>query len=109
MVMNRWTRGLLGTALLAIVFGVEDAAADPPGPCDKYLTVALTPDVPNPRDLAFLSSLLTIPGYQLVWRKQNDDTSIELELTGPGPEDQCRAVIAAIRKDARVQSIHVHK
>jgi hypothetical protein len=109
--MNRRTRCLLGTAaLLAIVFGVEDAAADPPGPCDKYLTVELTPDVPNPRDLTFLSSLLTIPGYQLVWRKQNDDnTTVELELTGPGPEDQCRAVIAAIRKDARVQSIHVHK
>lgn len=97
----------MGTALLAMVFGVGDAAGAPPAPCDKYLTVELTPDVPNPRDLAFLSSLLTVPGYQLVWRQQTD-ASIELELTGPGPEDQCRAVIAAMRKDARIRSIHAH-
>jgi hypothetical protein len=98
----------LGAVLLAVVFGAGDAAAAPPAPCDKYLTVELTPDVPNPRDLAFLSSLLTVPGYQLVWRQQND-TTVELELTGPGPDDQCRAVIEAMRKDGRIQSIHVHK
>jgi hypothetical protein len=53
-----------------------------------------------------LSSLLTVPGYQLVWRQQNG-TAIEVELTGPGPEDQCAVVIAAMRKDGRVQSIHI--
>jgi hypothetical protein len=88
-----------------MVFG---AAAAAPGPCDRYLTVELTPDVPTARDLGFLSSLLTVPGYQLVWRQQNG-TAIEVELTGPGPEDQCRAVIAAMGKDGRVQSIHVRK
>jgi hypothetical protein len=105
MVMNR--RGCLwGTALLAMVSASGDVAAAPPERCDKYLTVELTPDVPNPRDLAFLSSLLTVPGYQLVWRQQNG-TAIEVELTGPGPEDQCGAVIAAMRKDGRVQSVHI--
>jgi hypothetical protein len=107
MVMNQRSCSL-GAALLAMVFGAGDSAAAPPAPCDKYLTVELTPDVPNARDLAFLSSLLTVPGYQLVWRQQND-TTVELELTGPGPEDQCRAVIAAMRKDGRIQSIRVHK
>jgi hypothetical protein len=105
--MNQ-TKCSLGIALLAVATGVGGAGAAPPEPCDKYLTVELTPDVPNPRDLAFLSSLMTVPGYQLVWRSQNG-TAIELELTGPGPEDQCRSVIAAMRKDGRVQSIHVHK
>jgi hypothetical protein len=100
--------GLLSATLLAQVVGLGSASAAAPEPCDKHLSVELTPDVPNPRDLAFLSSLMTIPGYQLVWREQNG-TVIELELTGPGPEDQCRAVIAAMRKDGRVQSIHVHK
>jgi hypothetical protein len=105
MLMNR--RGCLwSTALLAMVSASGGAAAAPPERCDKYLTVELTPDVPNPRDLAFLSSLLTVPGYQLVWRQQNG-TAIEVELTGPGPEDQCGAVIAAMRKDGRVQSIHI--
>jgi hypothetical protein len=107
MVMNQRSCSL-GAALLVVVFSAGDSAAAPPAPCDKYLTVELTPDVPNPRDLAFLSSLLTVPGYQLVWRQQND-TTVELELTGPGPEDQCRAVIAAMRKDGRIQSIRVHK
>jgi hypothetical protein len=105
--MNR-RRSLLGTALLAVVFGAGDAAAAAPERCEKYLTVELTPDVPNPRDVAFLSSLLTAPGYQLVWRQQNG-TAIEVELTGPGPEDQCAAVIAAMSKDGRVQSIQVHR
>jgi hypothetical protein len=90
-----------------MVIGVGAAVAAVPEACDKYLSVELTPDVPNPRDLAFLSSLLTVPGYQLVWRQQSG-TAVELELTGPGPEDQCRNVIAAMRKDGRVTSIHVH-
>ena len=103
--MNRMR--LLSTAVLATVIGVGAAVAAAPEACDKYLSVELTPDVPNPRDLAFLSSLLTVPGYQLVWRQQNG-TAVELELTGPGPEDQCRNVIAAMRKDGRIRSISVH-
>jgi hypothetical protein len=99
---------LLSTAVLSLVIGTGTAVAAAPEACDKYLSVELTPDVPNPRDLAFLSSLMTVPGYQLVWRQQNG-TVVELELTGPGPDDQCRNVIAAMRKDGRIQSIHVHK
>jgi hypothetical protein len=106
MVMNQ--KCILGAALLAMSLGISAAASAAPAPCDKNLSVELTPDVPNPRDLAFLSSLLTIPGYQLIWRQQTGSV-IELELTGPGPDDQCRAVIAAMRKDSRVQSIHVHQ
>ena len=99
-------RRVLGAALAfaAILYGT--AMADVPSTCSRHLAVELTPDVPNPRDLAFLSSLLPMPGYVLAWRGQND-SAIELELTGPGPEDACRAVIAAMRKDGRVQSITV--
>jgi|HubBroStandDraft_1064217.scaffolds.fasta_scaffold00099_43 hypothetical protein len=53
------------------MFGVGTVIAAGPEACDKYLSVELTPDVPNPRDLAFLSSPLTVPGYQFVWRQQN--------------------------------------
>jgi hypothetical protein len=101
-------RTIYGAALVAIAFITSAVANAAPAPCDKNLSVELTPDVPNPRDLAFLSSLLTIPGSQLIWRQQVGNV-IELELTGPGPDDQCRAVIAAMRKDSRVQSIQVHK
>jgi hypothetical protein len=101
-------RSILSAALVVLSLTTCAVANAAPAPCDKHLSVELTPDVPNPRDLAFLSSLLTIPGYQLIWRQQVGDV-IELELTGPGPADQCRAVIEAMRKDSRVQSIQVHK
>lgn len=101
-------KGFLGAALIATALAVGSAAAQTPPTCHRHLQVELTPDVPNPRDLAFLSSLLTQPGFQLSWTGQNG-TVIELELTGPGPDDQCRAVIAAMRKDGRVQSITVKR
>ena len=104
MVMN--PKRILGAVLMAMALAAGNAAADGPATCVRHLSVELTPDVPNPRDLAFLSSLLTQPGFQLAWRGQNG-SAIELELTGPGPEDQCRAVIAAMRKDSRVQSVTV--
>jgi hypothetical protein len=95
-------------AILAVTtLAAADALADVPQTCNRHLSVELTPDVPNPRDLAFLSSLLTQPGFQLAWRGQNGSV-IELELTGPGPDDQCSAVVEAMGKDARVQSITVH-
>jgi hypothetical protein len=91
----------------ALIGGTVWADPAPPSPvCSRHLSLQLTPDVPNPRDLSFLSSLVTTPGYQLVWRGQADGT-IEVELSGPGPEDQCRAVIAAIRKDGRVLAVNV--
>lgn len=99
----------LSAVFLAQVLLAGTAGADPAPPspvCSRHLSLQLTPDVPNPRDLSFLSSLVTTPGYQLVWRGQTDGT-IEVELSGPGPEDQCRAVIAAMRKDSRVLAVNV--
>lgn len=96
---------------LAATLAAATVRADPPAPpgvCSRHLSVELTPDVPNPRDLTFLSSLVTMPGYQLAWRGQNGNV-IEVELSGPGPEDQCRAVIAAMRKDGRVLSINAEQ
>lgn len=101
-----WSVVLAAAALTATGLVVGQAASVVP-PCDVHLSVELTPDVPNPRDLAFLSSLLTAPGFQLIWRGQTD-SSVELQLTGPGPDDACKAVIESMRKDARVQSVTVH-
>jgi hypothetical protein len=107
MLMNPNSLFCAASLVLAVLAG-GNAAADVPPTCNRHLSVELTPGVPNPRDLAFLSSLLPQPGFQLAWRGQ-DGSVIELELTGPGPDDQCRAVVAAMRKDSRVQSITVHK
>jgi len=101
-------KALLGAALITTALAVGTVAAQTPPTCHRHLSVELTPDVPNPRDLAFLSSLLAQPGFQLSWTGQNGSV-VELDLSGPGPDDQCRAVIAAMRKDGRVQSITVSR
>jgi hypothetical protein len=97
---------LSAAVLVAAWLAAGNAAADVPAACTRHLSVELTPDVPNPRDLAFLSSLLTQPGFRLDWVGQTGSV-VELNLSGPGPDDQCRAVIASMRKDSRVQSITV--
>jgi hypothetical protein len=100
-------RGLWGGALiLSALLGTDAAAAATPAPCDMRLSVELTPDVPNPGDVGFLSSLLgDHTGYQLNLRRQRDGSVIVLELTGPGPDYLCRNVIEAMRKDGRVLSV----
>jgi hypothetical protein len=93
-------------AVAALVVG--GAAAAVPPTCTRHLSIELTPDVPNLRALGFLGALLTPPGSQLAGRGQTGSV-IELELTGAARDDQCRAVIAALRKDSSVQTIAVHK
>jgi len=82
------------------------ALADPAAECHLSLAVALTPDVPNPGDGGFLSSLLgDHPGYRLIMLRSPDSSVIRLELRGPGPRYECRRVLDSLRKDARVRSI----
>jgi hypothetical protein len=97
-------------AALLIVGLVTGAAAEatPPPACDSRLAVQLTPDVPDPRNTGFLSSLLSNQvGYRLRFLGESDDTNIVLELRGPGPAYRCRAVIETLGRDARVASVHV--
>ncbi|HEY4368849.1 MAG TPA: hypothetical protein VGN07_16560 [Steroidobacteraceae bacterium] len=76
--------------------------------CVMRVTVEVTPDVPDVRDDGFLSSLLSnYADYRLSLRQESDDSTIILELTGPGPADRCQEVIEAIRRDSRVVSVQV--
>ena len=104
-------RGLGGGALiLSVLLGTNAAEAAPPAPCDMRLSVELTPDVPNPGDVGFLTSLLgDHSGYQLTLRRQRDGSVLVLELSGPGPDYLCRNVVEAMRKDGRVLSVRVHE
>jgi hypothetical protein len=101
----------LAVAVLGTLFPVFDsntASATEPAPCDVRLTVELTPDVPNPIDAGFLSSLLSNQvGYLLSVRRERSDSLLVLELTGPGPDYLCQNVIETIRRDGRVLFVHV--
>jgi len=93
-VVASFARGLTDTANAAV--------------CERRLSVELTPDVPDPRDAGFLSSLLSNQvGYQLIFRGNADDSHIVMELIGPGPGYRCREAIQTMSRDARVISIHV--
>jgi hypothetical protein len=79
-----------------------------PGPCVLHLSLHVTPDVPNPGDGGFLSSLLgNNVGYQLSVERVVDDTHVDVVLYGPGPAANCQQVLQRVRQDGRVQSINV--
>ena len=103
-----WARGTgtFGAIVLASVLLSNTASAGPN--CGIRLAVELTPDVPNPADAGFLSSLLSNQiDYRLSLRRERSDSLLILELTGPGPSYRCENAIEAIRRDGRVLSVRV--
>jgi hypothetical protein len=89
--------------------GAGPLEATVPPFCDVRLSVHLTPDIPNPLDPGFLSSLLeNHPGYRLILRRVVDDTNLELELFGPGRLAECQDVVQSMQADGRVLDVRVH-
>ena len=102
---------LLGVTLTLLLgsLAVGTAAAAQRTECDVQLTVELTPDVPDPGDPGFLSSLLNNhPDYRLELLQMIDAALVELDLSGPGPGYLCEGVVETIRKDARVLSVRTN-
>jgi hypothetical protein len=98
--------GVLSAAMLAAMLVANSAAASPV--CDMRLNVELTPDVPDPLDPGFLSSLLSNQAsYRVILVGRRPGSVIVIELTGPGPDYLCRDVVDAMRKDGRVLSIRL--
>jgi len=101
--------GILSAALLAALL-VNNSAAAAPAVCNMRLSVELTPDIPDPLDSGFLSSLLSNQAsYRLNLRGWRPGSVIVLELMGPGPEYRCQNVVEAMRRDGRILSIHLDK
>jgi len=99
--------GVVSATLLAAVLTGHVAAASP-ARCSVRLSIELTPDVPEPWDSGFLSSLLSNQvSYRLSLLGRQPGSVIVTELEGPGPEYRCRNVVEAMRKDGRVLSIHL--
>jgi hypothetical protein len=98
----------LAVALLALLGNPPRATAQEAAVCAARLTVEVSPSVPKAADDGFLSSLLNNHfTYRLDLLRQEASSVLEVELTGPGPDYRCQQVIDTMRKDARVQSIHV--
>jgi hypothetical protein len=102
------------SAAAAVLGLLQTGAADADEPiappqCSLRLSVEVTPDVPNPGDGGFLSSLLgNHAGYQLYLLRVVDDTHVNLQLQGPGPAERCQAVVDSMSNDGRVRSIQVN-
>jgi len=104
---SRTSGALAAVAVLAVVGGPSPAAAQETV-CDARLTVELSPSVPRAGDDGFISSLLNNHfAYHLELLRQDDSSTIEVDLSGPGPSYRCQNVIESMRKDARVESIRV--
>jgi hypothetical protein len=98
---------VVSAAVLAAVMAGYAAAASP-AVCNMRLAIELTPDVPDPLDSGFLSSLLNNKvSYRLTLLSQQPGSVIVTELVGPGPEYRCRKVVETMRRDARVLSVHL--
>ena len=100
--------GSAAAAVLALLASYGVYADEPVAPpkCSMSLSVEVTPDVPNPGNGAFISSLLgNHTEYQLFLLRVVDDTHVKLQLQGPGPDERCQAVVESMRNDGRVQSI----
>jgi hypothetical protein len=99
--------------VLTVLLTVGGAAHAAPTACDVRLQVELSPDVANPRDAGFISSLLgNHPDYRLTLQHQDPEnaSSVTLALSGPANSAAgCREVVNSMRKDARVVSIKVRR
>lgn len=92
---------------LASLLPCELSVADEPAHCDVHVVVHVTPDVPNPGNVGFLSSLVTDPNFRLTWLGKLSDRDWALELSGPGAPEACEKVIDGMRRDARVVSVEI--
>ena len=60
----------------------------------------------KPGNGGFISSLLgTHAEYRLFLLRLVDDTHVDLQLQGPGPDDRCQAVVDSMCNGARILSI----
>jgi hypothetical protein len=98
------------TALLIACGAALAQQSAVPRACTLRFVAELSPDVPNPRDNSFVSSLLgDHSGFALYLEHVIDDTHLDMLLVGPGPGRNCRQVLDSIGKDSRIQSIAVRQ
>ena len=96
--------GLIASAIVLLIgSAIANAQQDV---CRARIEVTLDPEVNDPREPSFLSSLLATPGYQLTWVSGNDETTI-YELKGPASDNGCANMIEQIGKSSAVLKVRI--
>jgi len=96
--------GLIASAIVLLTgSAIANAQQDA---CRARIEVTLDPEVNDPRDPSFLSSLLATPGYQLTWVSGNDETTI-YDLKGPASDNGCADMIEQIGKSSAVLNVRI--
>jgi len=85
------------------------AHATTPALCEVRLKIVAAPDKTDPHHTGLLKSLRSAHrAYRLTLQSPEvDNDAVTVDLAGPGPQTNCRAVIEAIRADARVSSVEL--
>jgi len=98
-------------ALEALMFVVAHSPAHAAGPalCEVRLKIIAGRDTTDPHHTELLNSLLNAhPGYRLILQSPEvNNDAVVADLAGPGPQANCRAVVEAIRGNARVSSVEL--
>jgi hypothetical protein len=95
---------MIKIALLTAAILLPQLAAAQVTKCTLQLDVQVTPDVENPRDPGFLSTLVGNPAYSLVFVRKSDNGEV-LQLSGP--PGTCRDQLEFMRQNSHIINIEV--
>jgi hypothetical protein len=105
--LSRIAAAFVGVEVLVVAAVGTSAHAATPAVCEVRLKIVAQPEATDPQHAALLNSLLSAyPGYRLILQSREvQDHAVVVDLAGPAPRTNCRAVIEAIRRDPRVASV----
>ena len=93
-------------APLAVLLALPLLAHGQGTKCTLRLNVHVTPDVENPRDPGFLSTLAGNPAYSLVYLGNSEESdTVILQLSGP--PGTCRKQVEIMQMDSHIVDIQV--
>jgi hypothetical protein len=74
--------------------------------CTLRLNVHVTPDVENPRDPGFLSTLVGNPAYSLVFISTSDEPDVQV-MQLSGPPGTCSKEVEFMKQNSHIVNIEV--
>jgi hypothetical protein len=97
---------MIKIALLTTALLLPSLAAAQVSKCTLQLNVQVTPDVENPRDPGFLSTLAGNPAYSLIFVRTSDEGDAEV-LQLSGPPGTCHSQVEIMKMNSHIINIEV--